>query len=502
MLIRKTFCIPKLSVFLSLIGIGLSSYIHAQEIATPDGYAGYMGTTGGGDVVSMNVSDSEALTAALNTKGPKVIKIYGRIRLSGSIVIDSNTTLVGFSPSSGLYGGAVLITGDNNIVQNLTLGPAPGDVMEISGARNIFITKCTFFDSGDELFSIVLGSDYVTVSWCKFYFENQTDHSFAHLIGNDDSAYGDRGRLHVTMHHNWYADKILERMPRVRYGYVHIYNNYYNSENNHYCIGTGTECHIRVENSVFDYVNQIWKDYNGVSTSGILGWYNISLDNCTMPTYISNSYPVFNVPYNYVLDPVDKVIELVTNGSGNVFDEEYLTNNLRVSVISPADNSTKKTGSSITINAEVSDTEGSIAKVCFYSDTVLLSKSYTEPYTYTIKSVAAGDYKLWAMAENEVGEMAISDMVTMKVSDNVSSKIIKDFQIDIMYYPGQKKISINTTDLSDLIGIQLIDMKGRSIKQYTSAFNLDVSDIKPGVYVVRLVCKDGIIGRKIKIDGI
>ena len=46
-----------------------------------------------------------------------------------------------------------------------------------------------------------------------------------------------------------------ERMPRVRFGQVHVYNNYYsNLTGGGYCQGVGVECHILVENNYYDGV--------------------------------------------------------------------------------------------------------------------------------------------------------------------------------------------------------------------------------------------------------
>ena len=77
------------------------------------------------------------------------------------------------------------------------------------------------FQMHDGLVDITNASDLVTVSWNRFL-----DHDKTMLIGSSDSAPLDVGRLRVTLHHNHF-ENIGQRAPRVRYGQVHVYNNYY-----------------------------------------------------------------------------------------------------------------------------------------------------------------------------------------------------------------------------------------------------------------------------------
>ena len=296
--------------------LGAAATAIAQTIAVPDGYATQNGgTTGGGNASPITVSTASAFQSAVSGSTPAVVVVNGRLNV-GNVTIGSNKTVVGANNSSGLYGGTIRLTGTNYIIQNLTIGPASGDTFEISGAKNVFITKCEFYGSTDELCSIVRAADFVTVSWSKFHFPNSDSHSFAHLIGNSDSSTGDRGKLHVTLHHNWYAPGVEGRMPRVRFGHVHLYNNYYNAVGNGYCIGIGVECNIRVENSVFESVNAPWADYGGTS-NGEFGWANLQFINATQPTFMPNSFPVFTPPYAFTLDPVGNVKSIVTAGAGN-----------------------------------------------------------------------------------------------------------------------------------------------------------------------------------------
>jgi len=308
-----------------MMSLTTASWTMAQSIAIPDGYAGHAGTTGGGDATPITVSSASEFKSAVNNSNPAVIIVNGRLNV-GSVSIGSNKTIIGADSTSGLYGGTIKIQGTNYIIQNLNFGPASGDVMEVSGGAKVFITKCSFFDSSDELCSIVREADYVTVSWCKFYFSNQGSHNFAHLIGNDDNRTSDRGKLHVTLHHNWYAENVRGRMPRVRYGHVHIYNNYYNSVGNGYCVGVGYECHIRLENTYFERISDAWADYGGTA-NGEIGWDNLKFVNCSQPSFVQNSFPVFSPPYTYSMDPVDDVKAIVMASAGNVFNTTSVDKN-------------------------------------------------------------------------------------------------------------------------------------------------------------------------------
>ena len=100
----------------------------------------------------------------------------------------------------------------------------------------------------DGLLDITNASDFVTVSWNRFI-----NHDKVMLIGSSDSANADRGKLSVTLHHNFFED-MGQRVARVRFGKVHIYNNFYNISNPQnyvYSWGVGIESAIYAENNFF-----------------------------------------------------------------------------------------------------------------------------------------------------------------------------------------------------------------------------------------------------------
>jgi len=306
--------LTEILIFCIVIFTGLSA-AGVAAVATPDGYA--TGTTGGGSATPVTVTTADEFKAAATQRDdPAVIIVKGRLDV-GNVRIRSNKTIIGADSGSGLYGGRVRITGKNCIFQNLTFGPSDIDAVELSGANRIFLHKCEFYDGADGLLDIVRMSDYITVSWCKFYYVNQTEHNQVSLVGNGRKE--DAGKLHVTLHHNWYTQRCHSVMPFVRYGQVHIYNNYYSSTGNEFCIGIGAHSRIRVENSCFDNVKGAWEDLDGIANDGQMGRAGLKMVNTSTPLFAPNLFPVFKLPYSYSMDPVDQVKDMVTAGAGNVF---------------------------------------------------------------------------------------------------------------------------------------------------------------------------------------
>jgi pectate lyase len=188
--------------------------------------------------------------------------------------VPPNTTLYGLGSDATLLGVALDIAGDtkgvgaagkgptamNVIVRNLHFidthdcfpewSPGDGrtgnwnaayDSISIRHATHVWIDHNRFADerTRDELQPVYFGrryqvhdglvdithqSDYVTVSWNQFAAHDKTL-----LIDHSDSVTADSERLRVTLHHNLF-DGTGQRMPRVRFGKVHVYNNVYRAD--------------------------------------------------------------------------------------------------------------------------------------------------------------------------------------------------------------------------------------------------------------------------------
>lgn len=236
---------------------------------------GQNGTTGGagGTVVTVNNMNDLILYCAMTA--PYIIQIEGNIPITPKgrlIAVQSHKTIIGITPGAGIaQGGFTIGNNQKNIIfQNLVIsdtfldGDWDGkeqdwDGIQIKGTcHHIWVNHCTFLRQGDGAIDITNGASYITISYCKFGENNK-----ASLIGSSDSDT-QTDKYKVSMHHNWF-NETTQRHPRVRFGMVHLFNNYYYNmggygrtmnyaNSNGYGIGVGVSAQVISEHNVFENV--------------------------------------------------------------------------------------------------------------------------------------------------------------------------------------------------------------------------------------------------------
>jgi lysophospholipase L1-like esterase len=87
-----------------------------------------------------------------------------------------------------------------------------------------------------------------------------------------------------------------------------------------------------------------------------------------------------------------------------------------VSLTSPANGSTFTAPANITVSANASDSNGTISKVEFYRNGVIVGTDTTSPYSWIMSSLAAGSYSLSAKATDNAGAVTTSGAVAITVS--------------------------------------------------------------------------------------
>jgi YD repeat-containing protein len=103
---------------------------------------------------------------------------------------------------------------------------------------------------------------------------------------------------------------------------------------------------------------------------------------------------------------------------GSLTDDVTVTtvnNPPTVSLTAPANNASFTTGSTVTLNANASDSDGTVSKVEFFQGSTKLGEDTTSPYSFSWTNVAAGSYTLTARATDNGGAIATSTGVNITV---------------------------------------------------------------------------------------
>ena len=283
--------------------------------ASPVGFGA--GTTGGGSATAVTVSTLDAFKSAVTGGSSKVVKVNGLISLSGQVDVGSNTTVLGVGSASGFTGGGLRLKNVTNVVVrnlNISKSVAPADGITVQASTKVWIDHNAFssdLDHGkdyyDGLVDISHASDYVTISWNTF-----KNHYKGSLVGHsDNNASEDTGHLRVTYHHNWF-DQVNSRIPSLRFGTGHFYDNY--------VVGAETAVHSRMGAQMF-VQNNVFRDTEVAVTtnrdSDVDGYANLSGNDLGgAATEISQVGTFTSPPYSYTAEPASTVVASVTAGAG------------------------------------------------------------------------------------------------------------------------------------------------------------------------------------------
>lgn len=148
------------------------------------------------------------------------------------------------SLSEGILNGSRVSSRLVAIHNVFTDAPKTDDMLPVQNGK---IKQCH-----DGALDVKNGSDYVTVSNNRFELHEKNN-----LIGSSDSKTSDDGHLTVTFNNNYFLN-VAERAPRVRFGKVHIYNNYFEGSRAHpiyqhqYSIGVAYKAKIISQNNAFE----------------------------------------------------------------------------------------------------------------------------------------------------------------------------------------------------------------------------------------------------------
>ncbi|WP_437942884.1 hypothetical protein [Sorangium sp. So ce341] len=218
-------------------------------------------------------------------------------KLSGQLVVGSNKTIVGLSGASvdGPTGVVRLTDSSNVIIKNLTLiGRPTGKNANtvLHNSQNVWLDHIDFVDGMSDLLRFTGSSDFIAVSWSEFRHTVFGPEHMGVNIGFRDNDPASVGKMSITLHHNFYSELVNERMPRVRFGKVHTFNNLLlaGTENvAYYAVRAGIDANVRSERNIYQgFTGASWFEgaassffnYGGGNANSVLQSIEDSFVNC------------------------------------------------------------------------------------------------------------------------------------------------------------------------------------------------------------------------------
>lgn len=173
-----------------------------------------------------------------------------------------------------------------------------------------------------------------------------------------------------------------------------------------------------------------WKEYHqgafkvqvmNTNPSGGGTWTDIAtVTSNNNPTIVSGTaINDLSIPNSYGTNQYVRLLILAPLGNVQPVELEVYSsaaNNLpTVSISSPANNASFTEGSTVTINANAADNDGTISKVEFYQGSTKLGEDLTNPYSYAWTNVSTGNYALTAKAYDNAGGITTSSTINITV---------------------------------------------------------------------------------------
>src|SRR5262249_22606076 len=162
-------------------------------------------------------------------------------------------------------------------------------------------------DYYDGLLDIKNESSFITVSWSNIH-----DHFKASLISSGDEQTSDVV-IRATYHHNYFHND-GSRLPSIRFGRAHVFNNFYENNTIGSCVDSRMGAVVKVDDNYFSTP----KDTIGWFEGPMTGSWDVSnniFSQCTgaQPTVSTGQ---LTVPYAFTPDAPDGLPTSVPAGAG------------------------------------------------------------------------------------------------------------------------------------------------------------------------------------------
>ncbi len=158
-----------------------------------------------------------------------------------------------------------------------------------------------------------------------------------------------------------------------------------------------------------------------------------------------------------------------------------------VVLVSPVNNTVLTGPTDVLINAQASDTDGTIQRVDFYNGATLISSDSLTPYTFNWKNVSIGTYHVYAIAYDNLNASRISDTAMVKIEANQLPVVIITSPTDGTSYTAPATITIEASATDANGSISKVDFyRGNALigSDSTSPYSYTWKGVNVGEYIL------------------
>ena len=196
-------------------------------------------------------------------------------------------------------------------------------------------------------------------------------------------------------------------------------------------------------------------------------------------------------------------MQTLSGGLVSSITNQPVTNNCvnispTASIISPVNNSAFTSPANITINATVSDPDGTISMVEFYNGTTKIGTSSAAPYSFIWSNVTTGTYSLTVVATDNLNVKTTSSAITVSVlNDQGISNEAPTIQISNPLkgniYDQLSSITIEAiaSDPDGTISkVEFYNGEIRLVELNSAPYTFTWKDVSPGTYIITAIATD------------
>lgn len=156
-----------------------------------------------------------------------------------------------------------------------------------------------------------------------------------------------------------------------------------------------------------------------------------------------------------------------------------------VTLLNPTNGAVFISPATIIFNANAVDPDGAVARLEFYQGDMLIGEDASEPYSFAVSNVVAGNYQFRVIAVDDLGARSSSEVVDIIVRDNVppSVEFITPASNAVFIALGDIPIQLGATDSDGaIISMELFFGTDLLATAATNSLTYAFSNASPGEY--------------------